>query len=42
MPEYVKFLQDLLETLQQLENISKVVLNEQCSEIIMEIIPTKM
>ena len=42
VPEYAKFLQDLLETHQQLEKTSKVVLSEQRSMVIMEGIPTKV
>ena len=42
VPEYAKFVQDLLDTRQQLEKTSKVVLSEQSSKVIMEGIPRKM
>lgn len=42
MPEYVKFLQNLLDTHQQLKKTSKIVINEQCSVVILEGIPRKM
>ena len=41
MPGYAKFLKDLLDTHQQLENMSKVVLNQQCSMVVIDIITTK-
>jgi len=42
MLECVKFLQDLLNTRQELEKMSKVVLIEQCSSVIIEEIEKKM
>ncbi|XP_023767338.1 uncharacterized protein LOC111915931 [Lactuca sativa] len=42
MHKCAKFLQDLLDTLQQLDKTSKVVLNKQCSIKIIEGIPTKI
>ncbi|XP_023766457.1 uncharacterized protein LOC111914985 [Lactuca sativa] len=42
VPEYAKFLQDLLDTHQQLKKNSKVILSEQSSKAVLGEIPTKM
>ncbi|XP_023743322.1 uncharacterized protein LOC111891494 [Lactuca sativa] len=42
VPEYAKFLQDLLDTRQQLEKNSKVILSEQSSKVIFGELPKKM
>ena len=42
MLEYAKFLQDLHDTRQKLGKTTKVVLNEQCSAVIKDGIPTNM
>ncbi|KAL7600580.1 hypothetical protein Lser_V15G24233 [Lactuca serriola] len=42
MLKYANFIQDLLNTHQELEKMSKVVLNEQCLAVVMEGIPPKM
>ena len=42
VPEYAKFLQDLIDTRQKLEKIVMVVLSEHSSKVIMGEIPNKM
>ncbi|KAL7605792.1 uncharacterized protein LOC111906878 [Lactuca sativa] len=42
VPEYAKFLQDFINTRQQLEKNSKVILSEQSSKVIMEELPKNM
>lgn len=42
MLKYAKFLQDLLDTCQQLEKMSKVVIDENFSVVVMEGIQTKI
>ncbi|XP_023746643.1 uncharacterized protein LOC111894774 [Lactuca sativa] len=42
IPEYTKFLQDLIDTGQQLKKNSKVILSEQSSKVVLGEIPKKM
>lgn len=42
MPKSVKFLKDLIRNRKELENVSKVTLNDQWAKTIMKEIPTKM
>lgn len=42
MPKNAKFLKDLISNRKKLEQASKVVLNVQCSVVIMHGIPTKL
>ncbi|MFS7949268.1 putative nucleotidyltransferase, Ribonuclease H [Helianthus anomalus] len=42
MPKYAKFLKDILSNKQKLEDISCVVMNETCSAVLQNRLPTKM
>ncbi|XP_021995421.1 uncharacterized protein LOC110892572 [Helianthus annuus] len=42
MPKYAKFLKDILSNKQKLEDMSCVVMNESCSAILQNRLPTKM
>lgn len=41
MPKYAKFLKDLLSNKKKLEDLSMVILSEECSEILQNKLPTK-